>query len=194
MSLSVVGAFWVLIIVVTSGYFYKHAGRPYAAGKEKGHATVPIFSPFYLFIRLTTAIAGAASFLSDHWTLFEFYQPNTFWIAGGIALSAVGLAGFIWSKISLAEEYSPCFDSMKPRTIVERGPYRLVRHPIYSSNILLLAGLTLATGSAWLLLNTLLLIGFYGHTARLEERELKEQFPAYRSYVARTWRFVPFVT
>jgi protein-S-isoprenylcysteine O-methyltransferase Ste14 len=76
-------------------------------------------------------------------------------------------------------------------TLVERGPYAHVRHPIHVGTLLEFIGLALlrptepvllacATGVVWLILQS-----------RLEERDLVKRMPGYREYMRRVPRFIP---
>ena len=80
-----------------------------------------------------------------------------------------------------------------PEHLVTEGPYALVRHPFYSSYILLLTGCVLAVPH-WLNLALLLFIAYRlnATAAREEARFLKSSFgEAYAEYMSRTRRFVP---
>lgn len=73
------------------------------------------------------------------------------------------------------------------------GPYRLVRHPMYTAVILGSLALVLhhpgpARWAAWALLSVVLMLKL-----RHEERLLRRHFPAYAEYSARTWRLIPWV-
>jgi protein-S-isoprenylcysteine O-methyltransferase Ste14 len=77
--------------------------------------------------------------------------------------------------------------------LVQSGPYRWIRHPMYTAVLLLgLAGALTSTlpiaWGAWLALASVLLA-----KARLEERWLQTAYPAYAGYMGRTQRFVPWV-
>jgi protein-S-isoprenylcysteine O-methyltransferase Ste14 len=76
---------------------------------------------------------------------------------------------------------------------VTSGPYRLVRHPIYSG--ILVAGLGTAVALSWLWLAVFALAGIYFvYSASVEERYLAEQFPQqYPAYRRSTKMLVPFV-
>jgi protein-S-isoprenylcysteine O-methyltransferase Ste14 len=77
--------------------------------------------------------------------------------------------------------------------IVERGPYRVVRHPIYAAGGLFLAGVSLASSPVALALTAVLLV-VWGLKARVEERFLLEALPGYGDYMERTrYRLVPHV-
>lgn len=77
--------------------------------------------------------------------------------------------------------------------LVQHGPYRWIRHPMYSA--LLLAGVAAARlsgeGLAWLLL--LALAGVLAVKAEVEERALVAHYADYAAYQKRTRRFVPGV-
>jgi protein-S-isoprenylcysteine O-methyltransferase Ste14 len=69
--------------------------------------------------------------------------------------------------------------------LVDRGPYRVLRHPIYVGGALFFAGLSLVF-SAWGLALTAVVAVFWIAKARLEERHLLERFPEYAEYRRRT--------
>lgn len=76
--------------------------------------------------------------------------------------------------------------------MVETGPYRLVRHPIYSGGILAALGWGLWV-HGWLTLGySLLLFLFFDLKSRREERWLSDQFPGYAAYRQRVRKLVPF--
>ncbi len=77
--------------------------------------------------------------------------------------------------------------------LVTRGPYRLVRHPIYSG--ILVAGVGTAVALSWLWLTAVVLAGVYFlYSATVEERFMAEQFPdSYAVYKRSTRMLVPFI-
>jgi protein-S-isoprenylcysteine O-methyltransferase Ste14 len=79
------------------------------------------------------------------------------------------------------------------RRLVTRGPYALVRHPLYLGEMTALAGVALQYFSPW----TLLLLGlqwsFQLQRMKNEERVLFQVFPEYENYMARTARLIPWV-
>ncbi|NIC42170.1 isoprenylcysteine carboxylmethyltransferase family protein [Aquabacterium sp. A08] len=77
--------------------------------------------------------------------------------------------------------------------LVCHGPYRWVRHPMYTAVLLLAAGAAawLASGLAWGLWGAL--VAVLVAKARLEERWLLARYPAYAAYRQRTWRLFPGV-
>ncbi|MCL4561605.1 MAG: isoprenylcysteine carboxylmethyltransferase family protein [Chloroflexi bacterium] len=79
--------------------------------------------------------------------------------------------------------------------VVQRGPYRLIRHPAYSGTLLTMLGLGLAT-SNWASLISLLIFTFAGHLyrVRVEEEALVQAIgQPYVDYMRRTKRFIPLL-
>jgi protein-S-isoprenylcysteine O-methyltransferase Ste14 len=75
--------------------------------------------------------------------------------------------------------------------LVQQGPYRWIRHPMYTAVILCGLACAWVLGSAtgwlaWAALVTVLAV-----KATLEERWMLDQHPDYAAYRTRTWRFVP---
>jgi protein-S-isoprenylcysteine O-methyltransferase Ste14 len=78
--------------------------------------------------------------------------------------------------------------------VVSTGPYRYVRHPMYTGFHLFFVGTPLLLGSAFGLVLALMLIGLVVRRAVLEERLLRENLSGYDAYLARvTSRFIPHV-
>jgi len=78
-------------------------------------------------------------------------------------------------------------------TLVDRGAYRLVRHPIYGGLVLAAAGWALTRLSIAALLATIVLLAFFDLKRRREEAWLETRFPEYAAYRARTRRLIPWV-
>ena len=83
--------------------------------------------------------------------------------------------------------------SGRTESLVVKGPYRYVRHPLYSAILLLAAGLWLLFDYTPLLLTTLLLLLWFNFVvAPFEERELRAMFgEAYSEYARNVPRFIP---
>jgi protein-S-isoprenylcysteine O-methyltransferase Ste14 len=107
------------------------------------------------------------------------------WVGGMVFV--VALALFAWAIATITRAGSNVPTSMPTTSIVETGPYRFTRNPIYLSMFLGLVGLAMAFDSLWLLvmLVPFSLIIRYGVVAR-EEAYLERKFgDAYRQYRAR---------
>lgn len=110
-------------------------------------------------------------------------------LGGGLIFVGLLLAGL--GIVVLGANLSP-FPRPRPTvTLVERGAYRYLRHPIYSGLVLAGLGWSVAAGSLAALILTLALAVLFDLKARREEAWLLERLPGYESYRARTRRFVP---
>jgi protein-S-isoprenylcysteine O-methyltransferase Ste14 len=111
----------------------------------------------------------------------------------GLALFAVGLAVAVWARVNIGRNWGTPMTRKDDPDLVTSGPYRFVRHPIYSG--VLLAGIGTAVGLSWQWLAAVALGGIYfGYSARVEERYMTERFPEqYPEYRASTRMLIPFV-
>ena len=77
--------------------------------------------------------------------------------------------------------------------LVSHGPYRWIRHPMYTAVIAIAAACAAVVGAAWAWLCVAALVAVLVAKATLEERALLEVHPDYGAYRARTRRFLPWV-
>ena len=103
----------------------------------------------------------------------------------GWIVAAAGLALGIWAGVTMGSSLSPFPRPPRHAELVDRGPYRFLRHPIYVGGFLFFAGLSLVF-SVYALALTALLASFWVAKARLEERHLLARFPDYAAYRRRT--------
>ncbi|HKO26429.1 MAG TPA: isoprenylcysteine carboxylmethyltransferase family protein [Solirubrobacteraceae bacterium] len=111
----------------------------------------------------------------------------------GAVVFASGLALAVWARIHLGRNWGmPMTQRVEPE-LVTSGPYRFVRHPIYSGLLLGLIGTALATDLLGLIVAAVLTAYFY-YSASVEERNLVATFPtAYPAYRTATKMLIPFV-
>jgi len=116
------------------------------------------------------------------------------WRAGaGLVLFAVGLVFSIWARIHIGRNWGSPMSRKNDPELVASGPYRLVRHPIYSGILVAAIGTALALSWAWLVAVALAGV-YFVYSAIVEERNLTEQFPdTYPAYKRSTKMLVPFI-
>jgi protein-S-isoprenylcysteine O-methyltransferase Ste14 len=116
--------------------------------------------------------------------------PSMAMVVLGDLLLLGGLVFSVWSVGHLS-----CCLSVRPqaRTLVDRGPYQFVRHPLYSGEIVAMLGLALALGGTAPLLAWLALTGLQCYRAAQEEQLLRLHVPNYEDYMRRTARVLPGV-
>jgi len=117
---------------------------------------------------------------------------STLFMSAGLAIEAIGLVLAIWARRHLGRHWSGEITIKVEHQLIRTGPYRLLRHPIYTGLLAMYVGLVLVTGE-WLGLIGLGLAALaYWRKIRLEERNLNEAFGAdYDAYRRDTWALVP---
>ena len=116
------------------------------------------------------------------------------WRAGlGLFLFTLGLGFAIWARLNIGRNWGTPMSKKDEPELVTSGPYRLVRHPIYSG--ILVAGVGTAVALSWPWLIAVVLAGVYFvYSATVEERYLLEQFPdTYPAYRRSAKMLVPFI-
>lgn len=110
-----------------------------------------------------------------------------------ILLQAGAVALMIWARVTFGRRSFHLAANPTDGGLVTTGPYRYIRHPIYAAVCLFVAagaGVYLsasAFGCATVVLAGALLRIFS------EEQLLRQRYPGYQDYAARTWRLLPYV-
>jgi len=107
-----------------------------------------------------------------------------------------GFALLQWAQVTLANSWSDTPRMMKEQTLITSGPYRTIRHPIYTAFILIL-GSTLFISSHWLIGLCWLIMTVLEVVSRIgfEESLMIEFFgEQYRDYMKTTGRLLPRIT
>ncbi|MGH9486046.1 MAG: methyltransferase family protein [Terriglobales bacterium] len=116
------------------------------------------------------------------------------WAGVGVVLTVVGLAGAIWARRALGGNWSSAVSAKQGHELVQDGPYRWVRNPIYTGLTLMFLGTALVVGRRSSMLALLLVVIAYWIKLRQEERVMHREFPeAYPAYRRRVKALVPFV-
>jgi len=144
-------------------------------------------------VALLALIATVAYFVSPtlvDWAALPFPDPLRW---SGLAVAAAGFALLQWSHAALGHNWSDEPRLVEGQTLTTNGPYRWVRHPIYTAFLIYLAAplfiaANWAVGVPWIVMTAL-------ETRRrvlFEEALMRERFPEeYGPYVQRTGRLIP---
>jgi protein-S-isoprenylcysteine O-methyltransferase Ste14 len=111
----------------------------------------------------------------------------------GAIVFAAGIALAVSARVHLGRNWGMPMTQKEEPELVTSGPYRSVRHPIYSGLLLALLGTALVTNLLGLAIVAVLTAYFY-YCASVEERNLGATFPvAYPVYRSHTKMLIPFV-
>jgi protein-S-isoprenylcysteine O-methyltransferase Ste14 len=112
----------------------------------------------------------------------------------GVAICMLGLSAAIWSRKTLADNWSSNVEFKQDHKLVERGPYHFVRHPIYTSLLLMCLGTAIVSSRLAAMVSLLLYFTGFWIKLKQEERLLLRHFPdEYPAYQARVKALVPFL-
>jgi protein-S-isoprenylcysteine O-methyltransferase Ste14 len=111
----------------------------------------------------------------------------------GMIVFLSGLALAVWARVYLGRNWGMPMTRKAEPELVTTGPYKYVRHPIYSGLLLGVLGTALAVNIYWLI--ALVLAGAYFiYSARIEEGLMESAFPTtYDDYKSKTKMLIPFV-
>jgi protein-S-isoprenylcysteine O-methyltransferase Ste14 len=129
--------------------------------------------------------------------LCQFTLIITIIVSGDITQSSVRVIGVVlglllgaWAILVMRFKVSILPDPARVSTLYVRGPYRLIRHPMYTSVLMVTLSYSSSavTGILWLLLLTVLIVKL-----RYEEVLLEARFKDYKAYIKKTKRLVPYI-
>ena len=143
-------------------------------------------------------IAGYFLLIRDHrlaYPLSARVIPRMEIIAwAGVVLCLAGLSFCIWARAILGRNWSGAVTLKEEHELIERGPYRLVRHPIYSGLLAMFLATAIVLGHVGGIIGLVLVFISFWIKLSDEERVMLKQFPdQYAAYQHRVKRIIPFV-
>jgi protein-S-isoprenylcysteine O-methyltransferase Ste14 len=111
----------------------------------------------------------------------------------GLAATALGVGLSVWARWRLGANWSAAVTLKEGHVLVRTGPYRFLRHPMYSGFLCGFAGTALASDELRAFPAFGLLAGGLIFKSRIEEVRLSEAFPEYRQYCRRAAALIPFI-
>ena len=129
-----------------------------------------------------------------HWLSARFLplSMTVYWI--GFVMLAAGLAIAVLARRRLGRNWSGTVTVKQDHELVRNGPYRFVRHPIYSGLLLAILGTAVAIGEWRGLIAFVLMTAGLAVKMQTEERFMRETFgEEYERYRAAVAALIPFV-
>jgi protein-S-isoprenylcysteine O-methyltransferase len=137
-----------------------------------------------------------AAFVLPHLSIFSFvnFAPvSTALSILGLILAMGGDAFLIWARQALGRNWSQTVAAKEGHELITSGPYRYVRHPMYTGGLVAAVGSAVVAGGAFVFLLILLGVIFIWRTGA-EDKLMTELFPdEYPEYMKRTKKLIPFV-
>jgi protein-S-isoprenylcysteine O-methyltransferase Ste14 len=122
----------------------------------------------------------------------RFLPASRYWAGAGLIAQALSLLLAIWARRHLGRNWSGAITEAEGHQLVRTGPYRRIRHPIYSAMLGMFVGTALVWGQIHALVAVLILAGAYWRKIPLEEQNLREIFgAAYDDYRRESSALVP---
>lgn len=120
-------------------------------------------------------------------------SPDIMVAIAGVVLCGMGLAFAIWARVYLGANWGMPMSLKENPELITAGPYKLVRHPIYSGMLLAMFGSALTNGLGWFVVFIIVSIYFL-FSAKAEEKIMAEQFPdQYPAYKKHTKMLIPYI-
>jgi protein-S-isoprenylcysteine O-methyltransferase Ste14 len=114
--------------------------------------------------------------------------------SAGALLCSAGLGLALWARAILGRNWSGIVTLKEGHELVERGPYRFVRHPIYTGILTMSFATALVLGHLAGFVGSLLMFVSFWIKLGHEEQLMLQQFPArYAAYQKRAKRLIPFL-
>lgn len=136
------------------------------------------FNNWFVSVRLTTRIIPL----------------ETPYVLGGAILTLAGMAFSLWARAILGTNWSATVTIKENHTLVSRGPYQIVRHPIYTGFLLGLLGTSFVYGLARCFIG-ILVVGFaFWLKSQTEEQFMVQRFgQQYLDYRRQVRALIPYV-
>ena len=150
---------------------------------------------FWIFMAFTGPLLAAtclAFLIQPRWVDFARIELPPWLRLLGVAVGFVGVALFVWMFRHLGLNVTSTSMPRANATLVTSGPYRWIRHPMYTAALLLVAAATLLTANIVVAIGGVTMFALLAARSRVEEQRLVERFgEAYRVYQRNTGRFLP---
>ncbi|TZF87781.1 methyltransferase family protein [Cognatilysobacter lacus] len=190
--LSLLGLALRLTWLVVLGYWAWSARSVKAAASTESFGMR--LAAYWLPLLFAGLLLGPGRWFGHSWLRDQFVPHTMPVFAVGLALAMAGAALCIYSRILLGRNWSATVQLKQDHELIQSGPYRSIRHPIYTGFLLLFLGSAVLTGDWRGLLAVAIVFVSFWRKLRLEEKWLGQHFgPAYQAYRERTKALIPAV-
>ncbi len=182
-----VGLFIDVLWLAFWAYWLISAARSKRTVRRNGFSIVMRLCIFLVVVIAVVASGNSSQFINAS------FSANPAVLTLGALLTFLGIGIAVWARVHLGRNWGMPMSLKENPELVTTGPYRYVRHPIYSGIILALLGSALIGGPFWLLVVVLFGIYFI-YSAKQEEKLMSKEFPdQYPAYMKRSKMLIPWV-
>jgi protein-S-isoprenylcysteine O-methyltransferase Ste14 len=162
-----------------------------AIGVKRGHGRLGQFAGARVGVLLIVLLLVRLGLFKGHGSIMNITNPVLQGV--GLVIFALGLALAVWARQYLGRNWGMPMTKKADPELVRTGPYRYVRHPIYSGIILAMVGTAVAISVYWLVA-VIALGAYFTYSAFIEERNMTKLFPdTYPDYKHSTKMLIPFI-
>ena len=165
-----------------------------ALGSKKGNASnIRQFLGIRIGIIFVAALAALSYNRLSPSFKNHFVSTNGVVLLIGFILFLSGIAIAVWARVHLARNWGMPMTLKEDPELVTTGPYRYIRHPIYTGILLMALGSAIDINVKWFVV---FIVGcvYFVYSAFAEEKLMTQQFPkVYPAYKAKTKMLVPFI-
>ena len=152
---------------------------------ERARYSLPLVIGYFLLIKSSSLPPPFVWLIIPH-------TPSSIWVGALMCIS--GLLFAVWARVILGRNWSGVITLKEGHELIERGPYRIVRHPIYTGILTMFAGTAVAIGYFGGFIGLLLLFVSFWMKLKREEDLMLKHFPEeYSAYQHRVKRIIPFL-
>jgi protein-S-isoprenylcysteine O-methyltransferase Ste14 len=181
----------LIAFAVHRGYYVKTHSKPEEETLKKREEG--LLSRMAGLLGVIGCLSVAACALHPGWITFANLPFPTVLRWMGVGMAILGFTLLQWAQITLGKSWSDTPRMMKEQALVTRGPYRMIRHPIYTAFLAILGSLLFISsnwliGLCWIGMTSLEILS----RIQYEETIMSEYFgEQYRDYVKKTGRLLP---
>lgn len=153
---------------------------------------LPRLLKYWLPLAIAIALIGPGDWFGSSWLHARMYPASAAIAVLGALLTMLGVAFACWARYVLGRNWSSVVQVKQDHELIQSGPYRWVRHPIYTGLLLAFLGTAMAIGEWRGLVCVAIVAVSFWFKLKLEERWMRDNFGvAYESYMQRTKALIP---
>lgn len=173
-----------LVISIVADFFFYGEEQNIKKSKKSIVATATMFLFFFVYYGVIRYRLGQYYFLEE--------QTGKIFSILGTTMISLGAIANILGRLKLKENWSDHIKIYNEHKLITSGIYRIVRHPLYSSLMLMLfGGVLVFKNYLCFLLTVFVFIPFMHYRASQEEELLFKEFTEYEEYKTNTGMFFP---